>query len=256
MTSWNNSNATEYLNELINEIPQIRKTGRKSKEHLRWLSNVLVFLEDVFGKKSLFYQGISQLSWSNTGNMLITDPHNYDYEVSQKHNSACLKDLEQANGILLSAQDQLKRKNIRDVFVETGEQTNELIKLLKIAEHKLRKVIREIPKSEKEIQDKFEDVLIGSEIQYFREYPHIEYSSKQYIPDFSFIEQNLAIEIKLCKESERKLIAQINDDILAYKTKFNNLIFVIYDLGNIRDVETFKESFEKQENVFIQIVKH
>src|SRR5690606_5385297 len=116
MTVWNNNNATEYLDELISEIPQIRKTGRKSKEHLRWLSNVLVFLEEVFGKKSLFYQGINQLSWSNTGTMLITDPHDYEYEVSQKHNSAFLKDLEQANGILLSAQDQLKRKSIRDVF--------------------------------------------------------------------------------------------------------------------------------------------
>ena len=66
---------------------------------------------------------------------------------------------------------------------------------------------------------------------------------------------SLAIEIKLCKNGEKPLIAQINDDILAYRTKFKNLIFLVYDLGQIRDVELFKESIEQNEDTIVQIIK-
>jgi hypothetical protein len=125
-----------------------------------------------------------------------------------------------------------------------------------LGETKLRKLLREEPKLEKEIQDKYEDLLTGADIDYSREFPHIEYSSKQYIPDFSFTEFDLVVELKLCRGDEKKLIAQLNDDIVAYKTKFTNIIFIIYDLGSIRDVNLFKSSFEKQENVFVQIIKH
>ena len=109
---------------------------------------------------------------------------------------------------------------------------------------------------EKEIQDQFENLLIGADIDFEREGPHIDYSSKAYIPDFSFNSIDLAVEIKLCKTEEKTFIQQINDDILAYKTKFNNLLFIIYDLGVIRDVDTFKQSFEETENVIVHVIKH
>lgn len=125
-----------------------------------------------------------------------------------------------------------------------------------LSEHKLRKVIRTKPEREKEIQDQFENLLIGADIDFEREGPHIDYSSKAYIPDFSFNSIDLAVEIKLCKTEEKTFIQQINDDILAYKTKFNNLLFIIYDLGVIRDVDTFKQSFEETENVIVHVIKH
>ena len=98
--------------------------------------------------------------------------------------------------------------------------------------------------------------MLFRSIDFEREGPHIDYSSKAYIPDFSFNSIDLAVEIKLCKTEEKTFIQQINDDILAYKTKFNNLLFIIYDLGVIRDVDTFKQSFEETENVIVHVIKH
>ena len=91
-----------------------------------------------------------------------------------------------------------------------------------------------------------------------REKERIQYSSKTYTPDFTIRKIDLAIDIKLCsKESrERGIIREINDYILAYRTEFGNLIFVVYDLGIIRDIGRFKYEFEKKQNVFVKVVKH
>ena len=43
---------------------------------------------------------------------------------------------------------------------------------------------------------------------------------------------------------------------LAYQTKFVNLLFVIYDIGKIRDINKFSHSFENNDKVIIKIVKH
>ena len=48
----------------------------------------------------------------------------------------------------------------------------------------------------------------------------------------------------------------MNADIVAYKTKYANLIFIVYDLSIIRDVDQFKNSIEANENVFLKIIKH
>ncbi len=66
------------------------------------------------------------------------------------------------------------------------------------------------------------------------------------------------MEVKFCpyKGKEKELISEINDDILAYKTKYPNLIFVVYDIGIIRDQDQFKGSLEKQGSVIIKIIKH
>lgn len=256
MKKWTKSEALTYLQSLIDNIPEIKKSGRKSSEHVRWLSNALRFLEDVFGEKSWYYANISYLPWSETGNMIISDPRNYEGETASKHTSAFMKQMEQAKGFLESAKDQLESNNIDDVYTSVSPSTNNFIKILKLGETKLRKLIRTEPAVEREIQDKYEDLLTGADINYSREYPHIEYSSKQYIPNFSFVEFDLVVELKLCRRDEKKLIVQLNDDIVAYKTKFTNIIFIIYDLGSIRDVDLFKSSFEKQENVFVQIIKH
>lgn len=256
MKTWTKSEALSYLQSLIDIIPEIKKTGRKSSEHIRWLSNALRFLEEVFGEKSLYHANMSYLSWCETSNMIISDPRNYESEVASQHNSAFIKQMEQAKGFLQSAKDQLENNDIEDVFTSVSPSTNNFIKILKLGETKLRKLMRIEPTLEKEIQDKYEDLLTGADINYSREYPHIIYSTKQYIPDFSFAEFDLAVELKLCKGDEKKLIVQLNDDIAAYKTKFTNIIFIIYDLGSIRDVDLFKGSFEKQENVFVQVIKH
>jgi hypothetical protein len=256
MKKWNKEEALNYLDTLIQDISSIKISRRESSEHIRWLGNTLRFLEEVFGEKSLYYLNISNMSWRQTGNMFLSDPRFLEDQIKNKHESAFKEQMEKAKGFLMSAKDQLERNAINDVYTHVSEKTNNIIKILKLGESKLRKLIRTDPSTEREIQDKYEDLLTGSEIEYSREFPHIEYSSKQYIPDFSFSEFDLVVELKLCKSDAKKLIGQLNDDILAYKTKFNNIIFIIYDLGQIRDIDSFKSSFEKQENVFIQIIKH
>ena len=72
------------------------------------------------------------------------------------------------------------------------------------------------------------------------------------------IKIDLACEIKLCGRQgrEKELIEEINDDILAYQTKYGNLIFLIYDCGFIRDIDRFGCAFEQHQNVILRVVKH
>ncbi len=79
-----------------------------------------------------------------------------------------------------------------------------------------------------------------------------------YIPDFIFSKIDTIVETKLCKtnDKEKAIISEINDDIVAYKTKHCNIVFVVYDIGIIRDQDLFKNSLEASENVIVSIVKH
>ena len=79
------------------------------------------------------------------------------------------------------------RANLDSVYEgkDTAPESSAIIRIINIAEQKLRKAIRDRPSGEKEIQDAFENLLIGADIPYSRETESIEYSSKTYTPDFS-----------------------------------------------------------------------
>jgi hypothetical protein len=155
----------------------------------------------------------------------------------------------------LAASDQLARKDLELVYEGkgTGPESSSIIRVLNLAS-KVRKLIRDRPEQEKA----FEDLLVGADLAYSREAQRIEYSSKTYVPDFTIRKLDLAIEIKLCnRESrEKEIIAEINDDILAYRNEYGNLLFVVYDLGLIRDTDRFTASFEQHQNVIVRVVKH
>lgn len=159
-----------------------------------------------------------------------------------------------------AASDHLKRADLASVYQgkNTAPESSAILKIINIAERKLRKIIRGTPSREKEIQDAFENLLIGADIPYSRETEKIEYSSKTYTPDFTIQKIDLAIEIKLCasKDREKEIIAEINDDILAYQTKYGNLFFIVYDTGFIRDIDRFVSSFEENQNVIVKVIKH
>ena len=257
MKKWTKHEALGYLDKQIEVIHTLKLGRRGSSEHVRWLTNTLVFLEEVFGSDSYYYCNIKNLTWHFQGQRIING-WDIDGAMEAYNQEAYVEQLEQANGFLLAAKDYLDANDIDTVYSASVEKqaTGDLMKVLSLSEHKLRKVIRTKPEREKEIQDQFENLLIGADIDFEREGPHIDYSSKAYIPDFSFNSIDLAVEIKLCKTEEKTFIQQINDDILAYKTKFNILLFIIYDLGVIRDVDTFKQSFEETENVIVHVIKH
>ena len=56
---------------------------------------------------------------------------------------------------------------------------------------------------------------------------------------------NLCIEVKLLREGKKsRVIDEINADITAYSTKYERLLFVVYDLGVIRDEAEFRRDIE------------
>ena len=127
---------------------------------------------------------------------------------------------------------------------------------------KLRTSIFTIPEKEVEVQNALELLLIGrglnKGIDYDRETGKFEFSGKEYIPDFILPKLNLCIEVKLLKEGRRsRIIEEINADITAYSTKYERLLFVVYDLGVVRDENEFRRDIENSgENIKVLIVKH
>lgn len=153
----------------------------------------------------------------------------------------------------------LERTDLTAVYEgkDTAPEASSIMRVINLAERSLRRATHNQPQNERDVQDTFESLLIGADISYSRENDRIQYSSKTYTPDFTVPKIELAIEIKFCNRSDREkeMIAEINDDILAYQTKYANLIFVVYGLGFIRDVERFATEFESKPNVVVRVIK-
>lgn len=145
-----------------------------------------------------------------------------------------------------------------DVEEEKEEGSADTLKIIIGVQRTLRKLFRTKPLNENEVLDKLEDLFNASQLKFRREQENIPYSNKTYFPDFTFDEINCVVEGKFCNSGtrEKEIIAEINDDILAYSTRYKNLIFVIYDVGGfIRDEEKFKQNIESS-SVAIEIIKH
>ena len=141
-----------------------------------------------------------------------------------------------------------------------NELATELFKVISLIENSLRKIIRDRPKRESEINDSLENLFIGAGLDgsFSREKESIPYSNKKYIPDFVFDGIGAVVETKFVDREgkDKEIVGQINDDIVAYKSRYPNLIFVVYDMGLIRNVDMFKNSIENQESVIVKVIKH
>lgn len=261
MAKWTKRLAIKELRALIRKIDNLKEEKRFSENHTSWLLNTSSFLEDVFGKNSRYYQNFINLSWKKTGTFFFSPfpIGDLNESIEREHNKEYIRQLDMAKGILTAALVKLDRSELDDVYdgKNTGPESNLILNVINLVEKKLRKLIHKRPTLESDIQTAFENLLISADIPYSREAMRVEYSSKNYIPDFVIDKIEFAIEIKFCsnEKKEKELIAQINDDILAYQTKYSNLMFIIYDLGFIRDIERFSNSFEQNQNVIIRIIK-
>jgi len=127
---------------------------------------------------------------------------------------------------------------------------------------KLRSVIFTKPIKEIEVQNAIESLLLGKGwtkgIDYDRETGKVMFSGKEYIPDFVVPKLNLCIEVKLLREGKKsEIIEQINSDITGYGKQFERQMFIIYDLGVIRDEVEFRRDIEKSgDSIRVVIVKH
>jgi hypothetical protein len=254
--------ALAELKRLIARTKPLRGGDHLNPEHTRWMFAVGSFLSDVFGEESTFYASFFAIPWVYYGTMVVHVREAFVPGATEaRYNAVAYNNaLNLAVGILAAAHDELSDSDMQSVYhgKNTPPEASLIITVLNLVERQLRKMIRDQPSNEKAFQEKVEDMLIAASIEYSREADSIEYSTKTYKPDFTIPKADLAIEVKLCTKSEREkeMIAEINDDILAYKTKWGNILFVIYDCGVIRDVDRFVGHFEKSPNVIVRIVKH
>ena len=254
MPPWSKEAALAELEELIEWSGRLKNELRYSAEHMRWLARSHTFFRQVFGPQSIYHTNFSRLNWTYVGYVEPT-PH----AVAAAHQETYLKHVDAARGLLMAAQDELKRSEMDEVYRDknSSPEASPIMKVINLAEQKLRRTMREEPEKERQVQDAFENLLVGADIPYSREVGGIEYSSKTYTPDFIIANADLVVEIKLCRTAtrEKELIPEMNDDILAYQTKYGNLLFIVYDLGQIRDIERFSSSFQS-DKVLVRVVKH
>lgn len=261
MRKWTKELAINEIEGLMQEL-SIGHMGPGSTAHVRWLFNITSVLEEVFGPSSRIYNSFMTLKWHHVGPRLIPywEMNEPDMGQAKYDVEAYRKTAQVAHGILQAAIDQLNKNEFNSIYEgkNSSKEASSIIEIVNIVERKLRKVIREKPENEKRIQDAIEDLLIGADLPHKREYPSISYSSKQYKPDFSFQRQQLVVEVKFCNREgrEKEMIAEINDDIMAYKQQFPNILFVVYDTDFIRDTDLFASEFEGESGVMVKVVKH
>jgi hypothetical protein len=252
--------AVQLLEKSLKQIDVLKQSYNLSTEHTKWFSDTLYLVEEIFGKKSRIYINLALLTWQNRGRFRLTMHPEREMEI-QNH-QGYLNDLETARGLIESGIDLIKRRGMDAVFEgkDTPKEASEILTIVSLIENKLRKLVRDKPTKEKEINDAIEHLFIGAGLdgQFTREKEHIVYSSKTYIPDFVFKKIETIVEGKFCDTSvkEKEIISEINDDIVAYKTKYPNLIFVVYDVGTIRDVDEFRDAIEKQGSIIVKVIKH
>jgi hypothetical protein len=126
----------------------------------------------------------------------------------------------------------------------------------------LRKAIHTTPEREVEIQNAVETLIVGRGMEkgtdYDRETGRVKVSGREFVPDFVFHNLTLCMEVKLSKSADtrRAIVEEINADIRAYSTAYDRQLYVIYDLGTIRDEDEFKRGLEDAPGVSVVVVKH
>jgi hypothetical protein len=129
-------------------------------------------------------------------------------------------------------------------------------------EANLRRAIFEAPTQEREVQNAVEQLLIGrgltKGLDYDREVGRVKISIKEVVPDFVLPQLSFAIEVKLAKtdSKSRAIVDEINADIQAYGRRYSRILFIVYDLGTIRDVLEFTRDLEAVVGVEVIVVKH
>lgn len=127
---------------------------------------------------------------------------------------------------------------------------------------KLRSALFSFPEKEIDIQNALESLFIGrgwsKGIDYDREAGKFNFSGREYIPDFIIPNLRLAIEVKLIRKGRKsKIIEEINADVSAYSKQYSKQMYIIYDLGEIRDEIEFRRDIELlDDDIRVLVIKH
>lgn len=138
-----------------------------------------------------------------------------------------------------------------------GARPREHAEIAELIRSNLRAALFADPERERQVQDVLETILRARGLTFRREQESIAYSTKRYIPDFTFDALSFAIEVKLCNRTDREkaMIDEINADIIGYGGRYAKMLFVVYDLGFIRDVDGFRSDIENTPGVSVLVVK-
>jgi hypothetical protein len=145
---------------------------------------------------------------------------------------------------------------------EIGYAEDEIRNLMDFIQANLRRAVFAVPDKEVDVKNAIEALIVGrgmaKGIEYDRETGRVKTSGKESIPDFIFPHLKLCLEVKLSKSADklRAIVDEINADIRAYSTQYERQLYIIYDVGTIRDEEEFKRDLEAAPGVSILIVKH
>ncbi|HLW69052.1 MAG TPA: hypothetical protein VKS22_00360 [Candidatus Binataceae bacterium] len=143
-----------------------------------------------------------------------------------------------------------------------GYAENETHNLRDFIQAHLRRAVFAIPDKEVEVQNAIESLIVGrgmaKGVDYDRETGRVKTSGKESVPDFIFPSLKLCLEVKLSKSPDklRQIVDEINADIRSYSTRYERQLYIVYDLGIIRDELEFKRDLEDAPGVSVVVVKH
>jgi len=126
----------------------------------------------------------------------------------------------------------------------------------------LRRAVFGVPDKEIDVQNGIEALIVGRGMakgtDYDRETGRVKTSGKESVPDFIFPNLKLCLEVKLSKSIDklRAIVDEVNADIRAYGTFYERQLYILYDLGTIRDEAEFKRDLEDAPGVSVVVVKH
>lgn len=198
---------------------------------------------------------------TNYYNKLKSIRNYYSYPRLSINNDSGIdhEDISKVIAVAESMRDELKSIN---TSILIGVEKDEIEKLFQYLNSTLREAVLKKPDKEKEIQDVIQQLLVAQgykkRIDYDREVGRVAVSIKEVIPDFIFPKLDLALEVKLSKslDDSKRIVDQINADITAYSKKYSQLLFLVYDLGTIRDEKEYKNGIDNGVNIHVTIIKH
>lgn len=138
-------------------------------------------------------------------------------------------------------------------------QPREAIDIESAIERALRPAFRHgPPANEAGVQDAVEDILIALGIDFVRDKEVAPVGAKAFRPDFTVPDLDLAIEVKLANPTHppARIQEELSADTAAYLTRWQRVLFVIYDLGVITDPVRFRRDNQRKLGVSVLVVKH
>lgn len=146
----------------------------------------------------------------------------------------------------------LMRRELEAAHPQSG-----ILRIVGLLERRLGRAFRGQPRSEEDVRNGFETLLAGAGIAYERESDSIVCGARTHVADFTFPGLRAALKLKLCERADREkdMVTEIDHEIAAYRTRYPQIVFGIYDLGFIREPVRICRAFEAHDGVWVRVIK-